>query len=74
VTSAGKVVVSSDCHAGASVSGYKSYLARRWHEEFDAWTAPYRDPWLDADPGVTGRAVGAASGGLTANWDRDREK
>jgi predicted TIM-barrel fold metal-dependent hydrolase len=63
------VVVSSDCHAGASVSGYRPYLASRWHEEFDAWAATYHDAWLDADPGVTGRAVGAASGALTANWD-----
>ncbi len=31
------VVVSSDCHAGASVDGYRPYLESRWHDEFDAW-------------------------------------
>lgn len=68
------VVISSDCHAGASVMGYRPYLASRWHEEFDAWAATYHDAWLDVDPGVTGRMVGAASGGLTANWDSDERQ
>jgi predicted TIM-barrel fold metal-dependent hydrolase len=72
MTTAGNfVIVSSDCHAGASVLGYKPYLASYWHKEFDAWAAAYHDAWTDVDPGVTGRAVGAASGGLTANWDSD---
>jgi predicted TIM-barrel fold metal-dependent hydrolase len=63
------MIISSDCHAGADVGAYKPYLASRWHDEFDAWAADYWDPWRDLDPGVTGRLVGASSGGLVTNWD-----
>jgi predicted TIM-barrel fold metal-dependent hydrolase len=63
------LIISSDCHAGADVLGYKPYLESRWHEEFDAWAATYWDPWRDLDPGTSGRQVGASSGGLVTNWD-----
>src|SRR5262245_42968091 len=72
------MIVSSDCHAGASVLDYKPFLEKRWHDEFDAWAATYHDPWVDVDPGpddapaVEARKVGVASSAMSANWDGER--
>jgi predicted TIM-barrel fold metal-dependent hydrolase len=63
------LIVSSDSHAGANLLAYRPYLASKWHEEFDAWSAAYSDPWVTVDPGVKGRMVGAASGSMVSNWD-----
>ncbi|HEV8296152.1 MAG TPA: amidohydrolase family protein [Acidimicrobiales bacterium] len=41
------VVISADMHAGATVQGYKPYLASRWHAEFDAWAATVSSRWTD---------------------------
>lgn len=35
------VVISSDCHAGASIQGYRPYLAADRLDEFDAWASEY---------------------------------
>ena len=40
-------VVSADGHAGGDIQDYKPYLARRWHDEFDAWAAAYVNPFAD---------------------------
>jgi predicted TIM-barrel fold metal-dependent hydrolase len=40
-------VISADAHAGADVDDYRSYLASRWHDEFDAWAAAYVNPFAD---------------------------
>ena len=37
-------VISSDCHAGATVDAYKDYLEAKWHEEFDEWRAGLQQP------------------------------
>lgn len=37
-------IISTDCHAGASIQGYREYLPARWHDEFDAWAAQYESP------------------------------
>ena len=72
------MIVSADCHAGASLWDYKPYLERRWHDEFDAWAASYRDEWLEIDPGPDAvrtedaLKVGAASGAMAVNWDNAR--
>ena len=54
-------VISSDCHAGADVPGYRPYLESRWLEDFDAWSASYQVPYEDlmGDKGAR-------------NWDSDR--
>jgi len=39
------IVISSDNHAGADLYGYKPYLEKKWHEEFDEWAAAYTNPW-----------------------------
>ena len=31
------VILSADGHAGATVQGYREYLASRHHEAFDEW-------------------------------------
>ena len=54
-------VISSDCHAGAWVTDYRPYLARRYHDEFDAWAAKYEVPYDDLT-GPDGNR----------NWDTDR--
>jgi predicted TIM-barrel fold metal-dependent hydrolase len=41
------LVLSSDAHAGAPMAGYKRYLDRYLHDEFDAWLAAVVNPWVD---------------------------
>ena len=41
------VVISSDCHAGADMLEYRSYLESPLHEEFDAWAAAFVNPFGD---------------------------
>ena len=41
------VVISSDCHGGASIEGYKPYLASRYHDDFDRWAASFENPYAD---------------------------
>jgi predicted TIM-barrel fold metal-dependent hydrolase len=55
------VIVTSDAHGGAPMAGYKPFLEPRWHDEFDAWLASVRNPWVDLrDPEVA-----------RLNWDSD---
>lgn len=66
-----QVLISSDGHAGADLLDYKPYLARRWHDEFDAWATNFRDAWVeenDQDRPVNQR-LGVASAGAPLNWD-----
>jgi predicted TIM-barrel fold metal-dependent hydrolase len=42
-------IISADMHAGATVQGYKPYLATRWHDEFDDWAAHVTSRWTDED-------------------------
>lgn len=41
------VVISADCHGGASVDGYKPFLASKYHDDFDAWAASFENPYED---------------------------
>jgi predicted TIM-barrel fold metal-dependent hydrolase len=75
------VVISSDCHAGADLLGYKPYLAKKWHEEFDEWAAAYTNPWDFVDPRLASEGfnakdaeilTGAASWHSSLNWDSGR--
>ncbi|HVX22295.1 MAG TPA: amidohydrolase family protein [Acidimicrobiales bacterium] len=68
-TSTRQVVISSDCHAGASVMGYRDYLEQEWHEEFDAWAQDFADPW--DDEGDDRIRMGVASGSSSWSWDGD---
>ncbi|MDZ7676755.1 MAG: amidohydrolase family protein [Acidimicrobiales bacterium] len=43
------VVISADCHAGASIRGYRPYLASRFHDDFDAWTQTFDNPYQDLE-------------------------
>jgi predicted TIM-barrel fold metal-dependent hydrolase len=54
-------IVSVDGHAGATIEGYRPYLASRWHDEFDAWAAAYVNPFADLLAKTAYR-----------NWDSDR--
>src|SRR3954464_1239148 len=40
-------VISADCHAGADLLDYKPYLEKRYHDDFDVWTATYVNPYED---------------------------
>ena len=55
------LVISADGHAGASLTGYRDYLASKWHDEFDAWAASFVNPWGDLEGPTAYR-----------NWDSDR--
>ncbi len=55
------VVISSDCHAGASIRAYRPYLASRYHDDFDAWMQTFENPYQD----LTGDDA-------ERNWDSDR--
>jgi predicted TIM-barrel fold metal-dependent hydrolase len=54
------IVISTDCHAGSDILGYKPYLEKKWHEEFDAWAASYSSPYDDLMWATAKR-----------NWDSD---
>ncbi|CUU59388.1 Predicted metal-dependent hydrolase, TIM-barrel fold [Parafrankia irregularis] len=43
------VIVSADCHAGAPLLGYRDYLPRTWHDDFDSWSRDFVNPWSDLD-------------------------
>ncbi|KPM51943.1 hypothetical protein ACG83_30645 [Frankia sp. R43] len=62
------VVISADTHCGADVQGYKPYLDKKYHDDFDAWAATYDDAWAQIDPGVGGHKIGASSLIDDANW------
>jgi len=55
------VVISSDCHGGASISAYRPYLAKSLHDDFDAWMGTFDNPYKD----LTGDDA-------ERNWDSDR--
>jgi predicted TIM-barrel fold metal-dependent hydrolase len=59
-TTSNYVVISADCHGGASLSGYKPFLASRYHEEFDRWAADFENPYEDNTGPNSGR-----------NWDSE---
>ena len=40
-------VISADCHGGASIAGYRPYLASRYHDDFDAWVGSFDNPYQD---------------------------
>ncbi|MCB0994747.1 MAG: amidohydrolase family protein [Acidimicrobiales bacterium] len=44
------VVISADMHAGATIAGYRPYLASQWHDEFDAWSSTVTSRWTEPDP------------------------
>src|SRR5579875_2287718 len=54
------VVVSSDGHCGGEIHEYKDYLAKEWHDEFEAWVATYQSPFADTVSATAKR-----------NWDSD---
>ena len=55
------VVISSDCHAGASINAYRDYLRSDLHDDFDAWMQTFDNPYKD----LTGDDA-------ERNWDSDR--
>lgn len=71
------VVISSDAHAGAQLLGYKNYLDKAFHADFDVWSAGFRDAWADYDVEMMDTEdehlkIGAASFGSPYNWDSER--
>jgi predicted TIM-barrel fold metal-dependent hydrolase len=55
------VVISSDCHAGASLETYRGYLDTKWQAQFDDWRGAYKNPFRDLQ-----------GDGRTRNWDDER--
>jgi predicted TIM-barrel fold metal-dependent hydrolase len=41
------LVISADCHGGGDLLDYRPYLAKRWHDDFDAWASTYEIPYDD---------------------------
>jgi predicted TIM-barrel fold metal-dependent hydrolase len=71
------VIVSSDAHAGADLLDYKDYLDKAFHDDFDAWSATFRDAWADYDVEMLDTQdehlkIGAASFGSPYNWDSEK--
>jgi predicted TIM-barrel fold metal-dependent hydrolase len=67
-------LINSDGHAGASIQGYKPYLASSFHDEFDAWAKDFHDPWADfdkelADTDDEGLRIGVSSASSPYNWE-----
>lgn len=63
------VVISADCHGGASILGYREYLPKHWHAEFDEWTKEFSDPWTEVDEHEI--QYGVASFESEISWDHD---
>ncbi len=66
-----QILISTDGHAGADLLDYKPYLERRWHDEFDAWAASFRDAWVEENDQdrPENQRLGVASAGAPLNWD-----
>ena len=72
------VVISADCHAGASIRDYRPYLETKYHERFDEWVAAVEAAYAHISSrmgetsvlnvGVGGDPVADAD----RNWDFDR--
>ena len=60
------MVVSADCHAGASIPAYKPYLASKWHSEFEEWAQAFHDGWSEVDT-EEDLKIGVASGETERN-------
>src|SRR5262249_49700399 len=58
-------VISADGHAGASRLGYRDYLERRWHEDFDAWAEAF-------DETVTNAFADVGGSDRDRNWNSPR--
>ena len=56
-------IISADGHCGANVEGYKPYLERKYHDQFDAWAAAFVNPYSDL-----------ASDTAYRSWDSDRRQ
>ncbi|CAO5237234.1 hypothetical protein [Frankia sp. AgKG'84/4] len=56
------VIVSADCPAGASLLGFRDYLVRERHDDFDRWSREFMNPWQDLDELYADR-----------NWDSAEE-
>ena len=68
------VLISSDGHAGADLRDYKPYLEREFHEDFDAWTETFVEPWGEYDKELVDTddefiRIGQASFLSPYNWD-----
>jgi predicted TIM-barrel fold metal-dependent hydrolase len=64
------VIISADGHCGARLLDYKPFLESRFHEEFDAWAATYRDAWDDVEDAFpSGMRHGFAAFDHPLNWD-----
>lgn len=55
------MIISADCHAGSDLYGYRPYLTKQYHDDFDAWAADYEITYEDLK-GEEG----------SRNWDSDR--
>jgi predicted TIM-barrel fold metal-dependent hydrolase len=55
------LLISADCHAGATHEMYRAHLESTYHEQFDQWRAKYRNPFRDLTTDTRNR-----------NWDDDR--
>ena len=70
------VLINSDGHAGASIRDYKPYLAKGFHDEFEAWAKDFHDPWADfdkelADTDDEGLRIGVSSASSPYNWESE---
>ncbi|MGC0367406.1 putative TIM-barrel fold metal-dependent hydrolase [Rhodococcus sp. 27YEA15] len=74
------VVISADNHAGSDLLGYKPFLEKKWHDEFDVWAAAYTNPWDFVDPRMkrddfrvdkNQLLAGAASWHSPLNWESE---
>jgi len=66
-----QILISTDGHCGADIWGYKPYLERRYHEEFDSWASSFWDPWADeiGSERPVNQRLGIASMSAPLNWD-----
>jgi predicted TIM-barrel fold metal-dependent hydrolase len=71
------VLISSDGHVGADLLDYKPYLEHAFHDEFDAWSADFTEPWAEYDKEMADIddeyiRIGQASFLSPYNWDSQK--
>lgn len=52
------ILISADCHGGASIDTYRDYLEEKYLDDFDSWRKQYHNPFSDLK-----------NKGRVRNWD-----
>src|SRR5687767_14888993 len=69
------ILITADTHAGADLRGYKPYLEKKWHDDFEAWAGAIesqREQMARMRGGMTIGVGGDPVADANRNWDSER--